>query len=93
MKTNKELRKEKLEALRRDIQAGLDSGERIPGEQVFAELKERAEALRRKKKTKPTVDPDNTLTPEEEKLVRKGEEQIRRGEFVTWEQLKGELDL
>lgn len=50
MKTNDELRKEKLEALKRDIQAGLDSGESIPGEQVFAEIKERAEALRRASK-------------------------------------------
>lgn len=42
---------------------------------------------------KKLIDPDDTLTPEEEKLVEKGFEQLRRGEYVTWEELKRELDL
>ena len=39
------------------------------------------------------VAPDDVLTPQEEKLVEKGFEQIRRGEYVTWEELQDELDL
>ena len=39
------------------------------------------------------VDLEDTLTPEEEKLVEKGFEQLKRGEYVTWEELKNELDL
>ncbi len=43
-------------------------------------------------KPKKLVDPEDTLTPEEKKLVRKGEEQLRRGEYVTLEELEDELD-
>lgn len=39
------------------------------------------------------VDPEDTLTPEEEKIVDKGFAQLKRGEYVTWEELKHELDL
>ena len=43
---------------------------------------------------KPTksVDLEDTLTPEEEKIVAKGFRQLKRGEYVTWNQLKRELD-
>jgi AbrB family looped-hinge helix DNA binding protein len=43
-------------------------------------------------KPKRLVDPDDILTPEEEKMVAKGFEQLKRGEYVTWEELKDELD-
>ncbi|MCI2430366.1 AbrB/MazE/SpoVT family DNA-binding domain-containing protein [Candidatus Acetothermia bacterium] len=39
------------------------------------------------------VDAGDLLTPDEEKLVEKGFTQIRRREYVTWEELKDELDL
>ena len=48
-----ELRRIKLEALKREIAKGieqLDRGEGIPGEEVFAEIKKRNKALRRKSK-------------------------------------------
>jgi hypothetical protein len=38
------------------------------------------------------VDRDDVLTPEEAKLVRKGEAQLRRGQYVTLEQLEHDLD-
>ena len=44
-------------------------------------------------KPKRLVDRDDSLTPEEEKLVAKGFEQLRRGEHVAWEKLKDELGL
>ncbi len=43
-------------------------------------------------KPKKIVDADDVLTPEEEKIVRKGEAQIRRGEYVTLEDLEHDLD-
>lgn len=36
--------------------------------------------------------PEDTLTPQEEAVVLKGERQLRRGEYVTLEQLERELD-
>jgi len=48
-----ELRRIKLQMLRQEIAKGieqLDRGEGIPGDQVFAEIKKRNKALRRKKK-------------------------------------------
>jgi len=39
------------------------------------------------------VDPEDTLTPEEERVIEKGFKQLKRGEYVTWEELKHELDL
>ena len=39
------------------------------------------------------VDSAEALSPEEERIVEKGFKQLRRGEYVTWEELKHELDL
>lgn len=38
------------------------------------------------------VNPDDILTPEERALVLKGEEQLRRGDSVTLEELEHDLD-
>src|SRR6266516_685115 len=43
-------------------------------------------------KPKRLVDADDVLTTEEEAIVRKGENQIRRGQSVTLEQLEHGLD-
>src|SRR6059058_5797366 len=43
-------------------------------------------------KPKKLVDAEDVLTPEEERIVRRGEEQIRRGQYVTLEDLEHELD-
>lgn len=43
-------------------------------------------------KPKKLVDPDDALTPEEEKLLLKAEEQIRRGEYTTLEKLENKLE-
>jgi len=37
------------------------------------------------------VDLDNTLSPEEEKLVEKGFRELRQGKSVAWNELKDEL--
>jgi AbrB family looped-hinge helix DNA binding protein len=39
------------------------------------------------------VDLDDTLSPEEEKLVEQGFRQLRRGDSVLWSELRDELDL
>jgi len=44
-------------------------------------------------KSKRLVDPDEILTPEEERRVRKGEAQLKRGDFVPWEDVKKRLKL
>ena len=44
-------------------------------------------------KPKRLVDVDDTLSPEEEKLVDQGFKQLKRGESVLWEELKDELGL
>jgi AbrB family looped-hinge helix DNA binding protein len=44
-------------------------------------------------KPKRLVDVEDTLSPEEEKLVDQGFKQLKRGEFVLWKELKNELDL
>lgn len=44
-------------------------------------------------KPKKLVDAEDVLAPEEEKLVRKGIQQLRRGESKSWQQLKHEMDL
>ncbi len=44
-------------------------------------------------KPKKLVDPEDILTPEEEKLVKKGEAQLKRGKSVLWDDLKKELKL
>ena len=38
-------------------------------------------------------DPGETLTDEEVNRVERGEEQIRRGETVTWDDLRRELNV
>lgn len=44
-------------------------------------------------KPKKVVDSDDILTPEEEEIVRRGEEQLRRGQSKSWQQIKHGLDL
>ncbi len=44
-------------------------------------------------KPKKLVDADDVLTPEEEKLVRKGEVQLKKGMHVAWDDLKEQLNL
>ncbi len=44
-------------------------------------------------KPKKLVDPDDILTSGEEALVRKAEQEIKRGEVVDWEDVKTELNL
>lgn len=44
-------------------------------------------------KPKKLVDAEDVLTPEEEKAVRKGEAQLRRGKFKTWQQIKHDMAL
>jgi AbrB family looped-hinge helix DNA binding protein len=39
------------------------------------------------------VDLDDTLSPEEEKLVERGFRQLQRGDSVAWSELKNELDV
>jgi len=36
---------------------------------------------------------DDTLTPEEEKCVRKGERQLKQGKYILWDDLKKKLKL
>ncbi len=43
-------------------------------------------------KPKRLVDAEDILTPKEEAIVRRGEEQIRRGEYVTLEKLEHEME-
>jgi len=42
-------------------------------------------------KAKRTVDPDDTLTPAEAKLVRRGEAQLKRGDSKPWRAVKHAL--
>ena len=42
-------------------------------------------------KPKKLVDADDVLTPEEEAMVRRGLEQIRKGQYVTLEELEDDL--
>jgi AbrB family looped-hinge helix DNA binding protein len=44
-------------------------------------------------KPKKLVDADDVLTPDEEKRVRKGEAQLKKGKHVLWDDLKHQLDL
>ncbi len=39
------------------------------------------------------VDMDDSLSREEEELVKKGFEQLKNGEYIAWDDLKHELDL
>ena len=52
LQEHEEFRRIKYEALKRDIQEGLDeldSGERLPARKVFAEMTKKAKAQRRKR--------------------------------------------
>ncbi len=42
---------------------------------------------------KKLVDKEETLTEEEEKLVAEGFEQLKNGDFISWEQLKNEFGM
>ena len=42
-------------------------------------------------KPKKLVDAEDSLTPQEERIVARGFRQIKHGQFVTWERLKNEL--
>ena len=44
-------------------------------------------------KPKKLIDADDILTPEEEKLVRKGEAQLKKGQHVLWDDVKQQLNL
>lgn len=44
-------------------------------------------------KVKKLVDMEDTLTEQEEKLVAEGFEQLKNGNFTSWDQLKNELGL
>ncbi len=44
-------------------------------------------------KPKKIVDAEDTLSPDEEKLVEKGFKQLKRGEYLTWEQVKRDLEV
>src|ERR671923_372373 len=43
-------------------------------------------------KPKKLVDAEDVLTPEEKRAVRRGEAQLRRGQYVTLEDLEHDLD-
>ena len=44
-------------------------------------------------KSKRAVDPDDALTPEEAKVVRRGEAQLRRGKGESWSAVRDALSL
>jgi bifunctional DNA-binding transcriptional regulator/antitoxin component of YhaV-PrlF toxin-antitoxin module len=44
-------------------------------------------------KPKNKIDPDDTLTPEEAKTVRRGEAQLKRGDSKPWREVKRALSL
>ncbi len=62
------------------------------GDFVEIELKEEEGVILLKPKKLANADAEDVLTPEEEELVAKGFEQIRRGEYVRWEDLQDGLD-
>ena len=43
-------------------------------------------------KPKKLVDAEDVLTPEEERAVKRGEAQLRRGQYVTLEDVEHDLD-
>lgn len=62
---------------------GLEEGQ-------FVEVtRERDHIVIKPKRLKDTLTPE----PEEEELVARGFEQLKRGDYVTWEELKHELEL
>ena len=44
-------------------------------------------------KPKKLVDPDDVLSAKEEAVVRKSEQEIKRGELVDWEEVKADFNL
>lgn len=55
----------------------------------FVEVKEsKGSVLIRPKRL---VDSDDILTPEAEALIRKGEAQLKKGEYVSWDDLKRKI--
>lgn len=44
-------------------------------------------------KPKKGVDPEDVLTPEDETSIKRGLEQLKRGEYVDWDELKKRLKL
>ena len=44
-------------------------------------------------KPKKLVDADDVLTPEEEKIARRGVRQMKQGASKPWQQIKHEMDL
>jgi AbrB family looped-hinge helix DNA binding protein len=44
-------------------------------------------------KPKKLVDADDVLPPEEEKIVHKGEAELKKGKYVPWDDLKQKLNL
>ncbi|HEV1287769.1 MAG TPA: AbrB/MazE/SpoVT family DNA-binding domain-containing protein [Bryobacteraceae bacterium] len=49
--------------------------------------------IKPKRARKPAVDADDTLTPSEEKMVRRGEAEFKRGETKPWREVKNALSL
>jgi AbrB family looped-hinge helix DNA binding protein len=64
-----------------------DSLDLVVGDFVEVEQVKGSIALKPKK----LVDADDMLTPEEEALVRRGEEELRTGEYVTLKQLEHDM--
>ncbi len=44
-------------------------------------------------KPKKVVDSEDVLTPEDEASIKRGLEQLKRGEYVDWDELKKRLKL
>ena len=44
-------------------------------------------------KPKRLVDMEDSLSPEEERLVKAGFKQLKNGEYIAWNELKHDLDL
>lgn len=65
-------------------QAGLQEGEFVEVTRTRDQIVIRPKAL---------VDRDDVLTPEDEKLVRKGEAQLKRGKSAPWRDVKKRLGL
>ncbi|OOP55451.1 MAG: hypothetical protein AYP45_14755 [Candidatus Brocadia carolinensis] len=55
----------------------------------FVEVKESKGAVLIRPKR--LVDSDDILTPEAEALIRKGEAQLKKGEYVSWDDLKRKI--
>ncbi|ADG07785.1 AbrB/MazE/SpoVT family DNA-binding domain-containing protein [Kyrpidia tusciae] len=64
---------------------GLEEGDDVIFERVPEGI------LLRSKKVR-LVDPDDTLSPEDQEVVQRGREQIQLGECVEWNDLRKELE-